>query len=343
MLLKQAQRRSHCNPAVGAQSEVATGSRKPENFPMLPSRSGSLPLFRLFGVRVYLHWWWFVFAAFELALRSRAYASYAWNVAEYLALFAIVLLHEYGNALACRQTGGKADEIILWPLGGVACVRPPPRPGAELWSIAAGPLVNVVLVPVILGLIRARTGLGWGAGSADYRHFLQALFWMNAGLLAFNVLPVYPLDGGQILRSLLWFRVGRARSLQIATILGIAGVVVLAGGLLWLQPQRWLFTLLLAGFLASQCLAGLRHARLILALEKLPRHAGFRCPSCQQAPPGGPLWSCPTCGNGFDPFSTGGMCPHCAAPRSEIPCPHCGTGSPPAAWGASRSSPIIDV
>ena len=310
---------------------------------MLPSRSGSIPLFRLFGVRVYLHWWWFVFAAFELALRSRAYTSYTWNVAEYLALFAIVLLHEFGHALACRQTGGKADEIILWPLGGVAFVRPPPRPGAELWSIAAGPLVNVVLLPVILGLIRARTGLGWGAESADFRHFLQALFWINAGLLAFNLLPVYPLDGGQILRSLLWFAVGRARSLQIATILGIAGVVVLAGGLLWLQPHRWLFTLLLAGFLASQCLTGLRHSRLILALEKLPRHTGFRCPSCQQAPPGGPLWSCPTCGNGFDPFSTGAVCPHCSARRSEIPCPHCGTGSPPAAWGGDRTPPIIDV
>ena len=103
---------------------------------MLPSRSGSIPLFRLLGVRVYLHWWWFVFAVFEIALRSRIYASFAWNVAEYVALFLIVLLHEYGHALACRQTGGKADEIILWPLGGVAFVRPPPRPGAELWSIA---------------------------------------------------------------------------------------------------------------------------------------------------------------------------------------------------------------
>ena len=76
---------------------------------MLPSRSGSIPLFRLLGVRVYLHWWWFVFAVFEIALRSRIYASFAWNVAEYLALFLIVLLHEYGHALACRQTGGKAD------------------------------------------------------------------------------------------------------------------------------------------------------------------------------------------------------------------------------------------
>ena len=57
-------------------------------------------------------------------------------------------MHEFGHALACRQVGGKANQIMLWPLGGVAYVSPPQRPGAMLWSIAAGPLVNVVLVPV---------------------------------------------------------------------------------------------------------------------------------------------------------------------------------------------------
>jgi Zn-dependent protease len=73
---------------------------------MLPSRSGSFPLFRFAGVRVYLHWWWFLFAAIDLSVRTRAYTSFAWNVAEYLSLFGIVLLHEFGHALACRQTGG---------------------------------------------------------------------------------------------------------------------------------------------------------------------------------------------------------------------------------------------
>ena len=123
----------------------------------------------------------------------------------------------------------------------------------------------------------------------------------------------------------------------------MVGVVLLAAGLLWLQPQRWLFTLMMGGFLASQCLAGFRHARLILALERLPLHASFRCPECGQAPPGGPLWSCPACGNPSDPFSTGGVCPHCATPRAFIPCPHCGAEKPPGAWGAARTPPVIDV
>jgi hypothetical protein len=66
------------------------------------------------------------------------HASIAWNVAEYLALFLIVALHEFGHTLACRQVDGTADKVMLRPLGGVAYIDPPPRPGATLWSIAAG-------------------------------------------------------------------------------------------------------------------------------------------------------------------------------------------------------------
>lgn len=314
---------------------------------MLPSRSGSFPLFRFAGVRVYLHWWWFLFAAVDLSVRTRAYTSFAWNVAEYLSLFGIVLLHEFGHALACRQTGGKADEIILWPLGGVAFVQPPPRPAAELWSIAAGPLVNVLLIPVILGFSWARSQFGWGLDSPDYRRFLSALFWINSGLLAFNLVPVYPLDGGQMLRSILWFFVGRARSLRIAAISGAIGVVGLAATLLVLQPQRWLFTLLITGFLGAHCLNGFRHARQLQALERLPRHPGFSCPDCRMSPPGGPLWRCPGCQQGFDPFSTGSLCPHCGTARQIIPCPHCGNDHPASAWGlAPRAGPggrVIDI
>src|SRR5437016_792177 len=108
--------------------------------------SGSLPLFRIAGIQVYLHWTWLVVAYLEIVNRVNKYQSMTWNVIEYLALFAIVLLHEFGHALACRQVGGISNRIMLWPLGGVAYVQPPPRPGATLWSIAAGPLVNVVLI-----------------------------------------------------------------------------------------------------------------------------------------------------------------------------------------------------
>jgi Zn-dependent protease len=110
---------------------------------------GTLPLFRLAGIQVSLHFTWFIVAALEFTQFSRRYHSPIWGWWEYLALFLIVLLHEFGHAFACRQTGGQADRIVLWPLGGVAFVKPPERPGAYLWSIAAGPLVNVLLFPIL--------------------------------------------------------------------------------------------------------------------------------------------------------------------------------------------------
>ena len=110
----------------------------------MPGRQGSIRLFRLLGIDVFLHWSWFLVALFEINARSRSYSSFTWNVLEYLALFLIVLVHEFGHALACRQVGGVANQIVLWPLGGVAYVDPPQRPGATLWSIAAGPLAGIV-------------------------------------------------------------------------------------------------------------------------------------------------------------------------------------------------------
>src|SRR6266498_5740860 len=128
---------------------------------MAPTRSGSFHLFRFAGVDVFLHWSWFLVAVYDINYRKFLYSSVLWNVLEYLALFVIVLLHEFGHALACRQVGGQANQIVLWPLGGVAYVAPPPRPGATLWSIAAGPLVNAVLLPILTMLYLLGHSLHW--------------------------------------------------------------------------------------------------------------------------------------------------------------------------------------
>src|SRR5579872_6521117 len=124
-------------------------------------RQGAIRLFRFAGIDLFLHWSWFLVAAYEIQDRSTAYSSVTWNVLEYLSLFVIVMLHEYGHALACRQVGGMSKQIVLWPLGGVAYVNPPPRPGAMLWSIAAGPLVNVALVPILWTVGMSNRWLGW--------------------------------------------------------------------------------------------------------------------------------------------------------------------------------------
>ncbi len=188
----------------------------------MPTRKGSIHLFRLFGVDVFLHWWWFLVAVYEIQSRAGRYSSVTWNVVEYLALFLIVLMHEFGHALACRQVGGRADQIVLWPLGGVAYVDPPQRPGATLWAIAAGPLVNVALIPVLKFALHAVSrSFRMGHRISRFLQAVRAFYDIDVSLLIFNILPVYPLDGGQILRSLLWFVLGRARSLSVATVVGL--------------------------------------------------------------------------------------------------------------------------
>ena len=221
-------------------------------------QSGTFRLFRFAGITVYLHFTWFIMAAYQLTERAHGYSSPIWAVYEYLALFGIVLLHEFGHALACRQTGGEADRIVLWPLGGIAFVNPPPRPGAVLWSLAAGPLVNVALIPIFGSLVffaRHSPDL-----SPDVLRLFLAIRFVNYLLLIFNLLPIYPLDGGQILRALLWFPLGQIRSLKIASVVGLIGGIGLAGFAVWLQ-SIWIG--ILAFFLLSQAVNGWKHARAL--------------------------------------------------------------------------------
>ncbi len=229
---------------------------------MLPNAQGSIALFRFAGIRVYLHWSWFLVAIWALSNRAQAYESGLWNAAEYLSLFGIVLMHEYGHALACRQTGGRAETIVLWPLGGVAYVDPPPRPGPVLWSIAAGPLVNVALFP-LLWFARGAVfqAAMTGQAPADAARFIESLFYINTAILVFNLLPVYPLDGGQILRALLWFGLGPVRSLLIAAMVGFIGVA----GLGWLAYQwQSIWLGILALFIASMCWRAFQQARFAM-------------------------------------------------------------------------------
>jgi Zn-dependent protease len=295
----------------------------------MPTRKGSIHLFRLFGVDVFLHWWWFLVAVYEIQSRAGQYSSITWNIVEYLALFVIVLMHEFGHALACRQVGGKADRIVLWPLGGVAYVDPPQRPGATLWSIAAGPLVNVALFPVLLAVNSMARSSGWAIEFPDLYKLVRAVLYIDVMLLIFNILPVYPLDGGQILRSLLWFVLGRARSLMVATVLGLLGVVGFIGLAIY-ERDAWLG--IIAFYLLMNCWGGLKHAQDLLKMAKLPRRHGFTCPACHNAPPIGTYWKCANCGQAFDTFETGAACPNCRTQFPTTRCLDCGRLHPMSEW-----------
>lgn len=222
---------------------------------------GAIRLFRFAGITVYLHFTWFIIAAYQVQARLYLYRRPVWALYEYLGLFAMVLLHEFGHALACRSVGGYANRIVLWPLGGVAFVQPPRRPGAMLWSLAAGPLVNVALIPVSQVLV----AIAANGESADAYRLVAALRIVNFALLIFNMLPVYPLDGGQILRSLLWYPFGEIHSLQIASVIGLIGGCAL--GVLGLA-MRSLWTAVMAFFLVSRAVAGWQEARLLVRLER---------------------------------------------------------------------------
>jgi Zn-dependent protease len=310
-------------------------------FLIMPTRNGSIHLFQLFGITVYLHWSWFLAFYILPKLWGREFSNYGWIALEILALFLIVLTHEFGHQLACRQVGGQTHDIVLFPLGGVAYVNPPQRPAAQLWSIAAGPLVNVALIPVFAAAVSISWHFGLYDKNPDAYELVQDIRRINIGLLIFNMMPIYPLDGGQILRSLLWFPFGRANSLFVASIIGFIGVIglFLLAGLLLLTPYKGnaVWTAVMAAFILMNCWGGLMQARALAKMAKTPRREGFACPVCKTAPPLGAIWRCGKCRQPFDTFETQGVCPHCQTQYAATSCPECGNLRPFSEWRTSAS------
>jgi stage IV sporulation protein FB len=159
-----------------------------------------------------------------------------------LALFACVLLHEFGHILMARRFGVRTPDVILLPIGGVARLeRIPSEPRQELLIAIAGPLVTLAIaVLLFLSLAAAGTpprlgGLEQGEGLLDF------LFRANVWLLAFNMIPAFPMDGGRVLRALLASRLGLVRGTRLAANLGQAFATV--GGLYGLMSGQPLLAL----------------------------------------------------------------------------------------------------
>ena len=206
-----------------------------------------------------MHWTWFI-GAYFIYSSGPAYSNHFWPAVECLTLFAIVTLHEFGHALACRSVGGSSEQIILWPLGGVAYVDPPNRPGALLWSIAAGPLVNVALFPVTLAVDWWSRSHGLWGTHPDLAQYLHTVYLINTGLLVFNILPIYPLDGGQIFQSILWFFMRQSTSLKVASSIGMAGAAALMV-FAFFNGSMWL--VVMGIFLLQRAMLGFRYARYL--------------------------------------------------------------------------------
>ncbi len=192
---------------------------------------------KLAGIGIYVHATFLLLILFILFVNWREGSSVQTairGVIFILAIFACIVLHELGHALAARHYGIKTRDITLLPIGGLARLeRMPDIPLQELWVALAGPAVNALIAAVIFvagmaaGLhLQFLTQFTWTGGS-----FLDNLMVVNLWLLAFNLIPAFPMDGGRMLRALLATRMEYTRATLTAARVGqaIAFVFGLAG------------------------------------------------------------------------------------------------------------------
>ncbi|MEX0852295.1 MAG: site-2 protease family protein, partial [Bauldia sp.] len=139
-----------------------------------------------------------------------------------VAVFACVVLHELGHAVAARRYGITTPDITLLPIGGLARLsRIPDNPTEEIVIAVAGPLVNVLIAAVLIVILGARPDAATIAAIEDPAPgFLARLAAVNIYLVLFNLIPAFPMDGGRVLRALLAFRLGRRRATEIAARIG---------------------------------------------------------------------------------------------------------------------------
>lgn len=196
---------------------------------------------RFFGIDVFVHATflllplWYVI---ETYYRTRSWWAALDQLAFVLLVFTIIVMHEYGHALTARLFGVKTKDIILLPIGGVARLESiPQKPWQELLIAAAGPAVNVVLA--VACFIWVVVGSAWtlAQGGAQLQQqqdalktFLESsmsvrLLVVNIGLIVFNLIPAFPMDGGRMLRAFLAMGLDYVQATWIAARIGQAAAI----------------------------------------------------------------------------------------------------------------------
>ena len=193
----------------------------------------SWKLARIAGIDVYVHATFFMVVAWIALIHwneSQSLPAVVEGVGFILALFACVVVHEFGHALTAARYGIRTRDITLLPIGGLARLeRMPDVPIQELWVALAGPAVNVVIAILLFGWLQAagawqsveRIGVATGA-------FAERVMFANVFLAGFNLLPAFPMDGGRALRALLATRMEYTRATQRAAMIG-QGMAILFG------------------------------------------------------------------------------------------------------------------
>lgn len=207
--------------------------------------SGSLSVGRIGGIEVALHYTWFVMTALislslarHITTNNREWdTSSIWFAAVTMAIlfFISLLAHELSHVLVARRRNLPVSGVTLFALGGLAHIdKPARRASDELLVAIVGPVASLVIGFICLG---AATAMDWSPGGGSSRFVPMILGWsgsMNGAVAVFNFLPAYPLDGGRILRSVLWVLYGNeSRATAHAMRLGRAVAGILIGAALW--------------------------------------------------------------------------------------------------------------
>lgn len=235
-------------------------------------RPASIKLMDAFGIRISVDGSWFLIlfvlifllsGPFRNALHSSDAVAYLTTVVSVLLLFASLIVHELGHALVARRLGIEVKRIDLYLFGGLTQMsRDANSPGEEFKVAAAGPAATVLVILVCLALDLALLGTHRLThaialnGNVPITPVLLSLSWllpMNVLLLVFNLAPAFPLDGGRIVRAIVWRITGdRTRGTRASARLGQGFSVLLAGagiflvvaygnlGGLWLVAMAWL-------------------------------------------------------------------------------------------------------
>jgi Zn-dependent protease/CBS domain-containing protein len=188
------------------------------------------------GIGLYIHATFWLLIAFVLFLNwsdGRGLLTAFYGAGFILVIFGCITLHEFGHAAAARYFGVRTRDITLLPIGGLARLeRMPDDPVQELWVALAGPAVNLAIAGLLFGAIV----LNGGGISLDQLvafdgDFLTRLLIVNFWLVAFNMVPAFPMDGGRVLRALLATRLDYRHATRIAARIGrgIACLFALAG------------------------------------------------------------------------------------------------------------------
>jgi Zn-dependent protease/predicted transcriptional regulator len=176
------------------------------------------------NVKVFIHWTFSILLLWIIISNMRQgipALDILWVIIFVLALFACVVMHEFGHALAAQKYGIGTKDIVLYPIGGVARLEKLPEdPKQELWVAIAGPLVNIALF-LILSVVLSFTGFNLENLELEElkirpNTILMYIASANLILALFNLLPAFPMDGGRVLRALLSIRLPRAKATQIA-------------------------------------------------------------------------------------------------------------------------------